>query len=326
MPRIFSDNGFEVTVTDPSYANYGWTPDLSIYKNYPAVKAQNVVGRFTSSWISSGRNAENVTLSEKAIAPLFGRFSLLVCAPTAFRNFIFDHGSWLQTQDGLIPYGVEFFDNYVTLDVLPDITGVTDRNVNTFTLMVNKMTHDDGFLQAPDFVPSQNVTDRGTSRFRNESLYHTNIAAMLRLGAWFDFLKANGVYDNTRIIIVSDHGTNVVRLFPEMTRSFPARHTLESFIPFLMVKDFDGVDEFAVDDTFMTCADVPLFALERLVENPVNPWSGNVLSADKADGVMITASYAWQRAPTKTMFDIKSDEWLHVHTNIYDPANWSAVK
>jgi phosphoesterase RecJ-like protein len=32
------------------------------------------------------------------------------------------------------------------------------------------------------------------------------MAAALRLGEWFDWMKAEGVYDNTRIIIVADHG------------------------------------------------------------------------------------------------------------------------
>ena len=34
--------------------------------------------------------------------------------------------------------------------------------------------------------------------------YQVNMAAFLKLGEWFDYLRENGVYDNTRIIIVSD--------------------------------------------------------------------------------------------------------------------------
>jgi arylsulfatase A-like enzyme len=36
--------------------------------------------------------------------------------------------------------------------------------------------------------------------------YHSNMATMLRVGEWMDYLKEQGVYDNTRIIIVADHG------------------------------------------------------------------------------------------------------------------------
>ena len=39
--------------------------------------------------------------------------------------------------------------------------------------------------------------------------YHANAAALLRLGEWFDWMREQGVYDNTRIIIVSDHGRDL---------------------------------------------------------------------------------------------------------------------
>ena len=32
------------------------------------------------------------------------------------------------------------------------------------------------------------------------------MASYRALGDWFDYLRANNLYDNTRIIIVSDHG------------------------------------------------------------------------------------------------------------------------
>ena len=36
--------------------------------------------------------------------------------------------------------------------------------------------------------------------------YQIQAAAFEMLGKWFDQLREQGVYDNTRIIIVSDHG------------------------------------------------------------------------------------------------------------------------
>jgi membrane protein insertase Oxa1/YidC/SpoIIIJ len=45
MPRIFSEHNFTTTVTDPSWANYSYKPDLSIYRDYPKIKAENILGR-----------------------------------------------------------------------------------------------------------------------------------------------------------------------------------------------------------------------------------------------------------------------------------------
>lgn len=33
MPFLFDDNGYEVTVCDPPYTNYQWTPDLYQYES-----------------------------------------------------------------------------------------------------------------------------------------------------------------------------------------------------------------------------------------------------------------------------------------------------
>ena len=48
MPVLFLQNGFDVTVSDPPYANYEWIPDLSIYDDYPEIKTYNSIGHFSS--------------------------------------------------------------------------------------------------------------------------------------------------------------------------------------------------------------------------------------------------------------------------------------
>ena len=50
---------------------------------------------------------------------------------------------------------------------------------------------------------------------RQVTHYQSNMAAMLQLGRWFDYLRENGVYDNTRIIVMSDHGGTMGQ-FPEL--------------------------------------------------------------------------------------------------------------
>ena len=52
-----------------------------------------------------------------------------------------------------------------------------------------------------------------------------------------------------------------------------------SFKPLLLVKDF-GSTELTVDDTFMTTADTPTLAFSGLIENPVNPFTGNPIHSD----------------------------------------------
>ena len=46
LPKLFSDNGYSVTVCDPPLANYEWTPDLSIFDGMKGVKAYNTISAY----------------------------------------------------------------------------------------------------------------------------------------------------------------------------------------------------------------------------------------------------------------------------------------
>ena len=83
------------------------------------------------------------------------------------------------------------------------------------------------------------------------------------------FLKAEGVYDQTRIIIVADHGWALG--YPgneETAKAF----SFCAFNPVLMVKDFGSREDFRVDGTFRTNADTPSIAFRDLIEAPWNPY------------------------------------------------------
>ena len=108
--------------------------------------------------------------------------------------------------------------------------------------------------------------------------YHVNVAAYLKLGEWFDYLRKEGVYDNTRIIVVSDHGrqTNQFGIYC-------ADYDMQNFMPILFVKDFNAKG-FSVSDDFMTNADTPSLATSGIINNPTNPFTGNPINMDPKNG------------------------------------------
>ncbi len=63
--------------------------------------------------------------------------------------------------------------------------------------------------------------------------------ALLQVGKWLDYLRENGVYDNTRIILVSDHGFRSDGLFG-LKLGPKNSQDMHYFCPLLMVKDFDS--------------------------------------------------------------------------------------
>jgi YidC/Oxa1 family membrane protein insertase len=323
MPRIFFDNNFSVTVTDPSWANYSWIPDTRIYNEYPGISVYNTKGAYTDLWLAKNNLFDVQLLQLKSIFLKRNLiwFSFFKISPLVFRDAIYKNGEYWNTDKSAIDYN-SFLDNYAVLDFLPDLTDTNAASLNNSIIMVNDLTHEPNFLQAPDYVPRPGITNYGNSKFSHIVYYPTNAAAIKRLGTWFDFLKQNEVYDNTRIIIVSDHGPEDVNIdMFKNSNNLPFNR--ENFNPLLLVKDFNGTGPLFTDYSFMTNADVPSLAFRELIPHPVNPFTGNPITVDKNSHVHITTSKGWEPAHhARNTFTISPDEWYSVRDNIFLEENW----
>jgi hypothetical protein len=320
MPRIFLNAGYHVTVTDPSFANYSWKPDLSIFAPYPEIDARNILGNYTGMWIREHQELKIVSVPE-LLRDYLIRFSFLKISPPAIRIFIYDKGEWLKLRkDFSNQLSLNTLDSYTTLDYTPMLTDISDSIENTYTAIANELTHDSALFQYPDYVPKMEVTDKGNGPFAGDKDYHSAMAALLLLGKWFEFLQEQGVYDNARIIIVSDHGHYTDSKYSGNIL-LPNNDRLSSYHALLLVKDFisNGGGEVIVDMAFMTHGDVPSIAMKDLIDNPKNPFSGLPVVTDKKNGVIITTAGVLQ-------YKISDDQWLFVHDNIFDPNNWGKTE
>lgn len=145
------------------------------------------------------------------------------------------------------------------------------------------------------------------------SHYHTNMAAMIQLGKWFDYLRENSIYDNTRIILVSDHGRDLANINELIFNMESGSIDVELYFPLLMVKDFDS-EEFVTSHEFMTNADVPTLAVTGLINDPRNPFTGKPINNSEKTA--------------HEQFIILSDE-LKTYVNngeTFLPARWASVK
>jgi membrane protein insertase Oxa1/YidC/SpoIIIJ len=314
MPRLFSSSGFSVTITDPPYAGDNWIPDLRIYNELADVHAYITDGAYTNLWLKQN----NIILPRRS--DILKRnilcYAIFHESPIAFRQAIYYRGSWFA------PFSEnkmrQFLNGYAVLDNLKELTGFESEKTNTVILMVNNTVHEGLFLQAPLYKPQLTVTDYGKGRFSKEIFYHINSSAILRLSEYFDFLKLNNVYDNTRIILVSDHGVLDNTYVTRTGLPFP----VDQFNPLLLVKDFNARGDMKTDMTFMSTADVPTLAVEGLIENPVNPFTGNAITTVKKNDPLLILT---QRVIRKNNNEIGlgPHNTYFIHDNIFNEKNWS---
>ena len=338
MPVLFSQNGYDVTVIDPPYAGYSENSDLSIYNDYPNVEAYSLRGKFSEDYIENELGSYGFDDKQRHN---FVMFSLFRASPVALRESIYENGEYLYNSFAN-DYSRTLIDNISVLNRLTILTSINENSSGNFLLLQNETPHNPEELTPPDYNLRTTSIDRNTdfeAYYQNRELngrtmliansihwghYSINVATYEELAVWLDFLKEEGVYDNTRIILVSDHGYSIQQ-FPDFSLD---RIDLERFCPLLMVKDFNSHAPFSIDNTFMTNADVPLLAMSGIIDNPVNPFTGNpITDDDKTDGVVyITNSYNWQLNEVDgNGFDLSDSEWLAVRENIYDLNNWRIV-
>lgn len=340
MPVLFSENGFDVTVIDPPYAGYQWIPDLSIYDDYPEIHRYITEGKFS--------DPEHDLDVIKNNHRNFFCFSIMKTMPTCLQSMIYNWGVYNQVAStgysNQIQYSlsvaegldIEFMESYDVIRKLSQMTNIIADETDTFLMMSSNITHAPMILQTPEYVPTGYVNNEaydaehqdrfivdGKRLHINNQLqmmhYHINMAAMIQLGNWFDYLRENDVYDNTRIILVADHGFSTFH-FDEMTMK---GFTAENSYPLLLVKDFNS-DEFTVSDAFMTNADVPILAMDAIIDNPKNPFTEKIINDDEKfahDQIISLSLIADVDINNGTTF--LPGKWAGVKDDMRDSSNWS---
>lgn len=346
MPVLFDQNGYEVTVCDPPYAGYQWIPDLSIYNEYPEIKCYILKDKFTDDSIKGQWIEENKRN--------FFCYGILKTAPLCLQKTLYDYGRYNQGNnnaetidtkqirtDMYTSTGVSntFMDRYNALRALPDMTHTVEENIDTFLMMVNETTHEPMLLQEPDYVPAMEVDNTEYEREHQDRYtingntlrmttdvhaiyYQTTMATMLQLGKWFSYMRENNIYDNTRIILVADHGRSSLY---EGDEARLGATDISSFYPLLMVKDFDS-KEFMTSEEFMTNGDVPTLAVKDIIEKPVNPFTGKVINSTEktAHDQYISSSWEWDIEINNGTTYLPA-KWYSVHDDMRVVDNWKLI-
>ena len=345
MPVLFLENNYNVSVWDPTYPGYQKIPDLSVYSNYPEINIALAEGAFTDD-IQKQYSIENNYRN-------FFCFSIMKSMPLCTQWTIYYNGLYNQMPSDIYltqaresasrSAGIskEFMEKFDVLRNLPSLTKIVD-DTGTFLHITNNVTHHPTLLQMPDYTPSAYIdnTEYDTAhsdRFtlNGQSLdapntqqmahYHINMATMLQLGNWFDYLREQGVYDNTRIILVSDHGWYLSQEADDLIHDdgTDPLMNMSSYFPLLMVKDFNA-EGFHTSTAFMTNADVPSIALDGPVSDPTNPFTGEKINTDAKTAHDQFILLSWEK-----QFDLDGStsfqpaQWASIHDNIWEKENWT---
>ena len=326
LPDLFGNSDYKVYDSDMPLANHSVMPDMSIMDGMKNVTAFNTAEKYTELWCKQN-NYELKQIDKQLILRNALWYSIFKISPVIFRYYVYENGKYWSASLKEDSYK-DFIDQFAVLDFLPELTSV-DSDQNCCIFMSNETPHNSVLLQAPDYVPVNNLTISDTSDFAKDKLYHTTAAAIIQLGEFFDYLKEQGAYDNSRIIIASDHGNIPETKFDENPVEYDNKELRYKVTCTLLSKDFDSTGPIVTDNTFMTNADVPYLATKDLIDNPVNSATGNkILSTqNKINGATVTSNNNHRvQQHAKNTFTIKDEEWFTVKDDIFNNDNWRPGK
>ncbi len=339
MPILFSKEGYHSTLCDMPYINmeYDSVGMNYIFDDIENCDAYNTMnGEYNRYLTEKERNCIELEQQKRN----FFFYSLFRCMPLFTQKMIYDDGDYLSIMTNNVKS--HFITSLSFLRLMPQLTDIDDNSKGELILIDNDAAHENTLLNPPGYEPDTNLNKFvETEKYRKlpdgrkmnvtnkvqEDHYDADMAAFMKLGDWIDFLREAGVYDNTRIIITSDHGFGLDQFSYLNSDELPT--DVEGVNPVLLVKDYDTDFKGVVtDDTFMTNADVPTIAMKDIIKDPINPFTGNPVNSNrKNEGpIVITISTIEIDTKTDTIYDRDEARWFSVHDNIYDPANWECIK
>ena len=189
------------------------------------------------------KNGKNYPLAEGK-KYLLSVLPLYQLCPHILKKYIYDNGTWNNPSIPLREHQQHALAGLAHLDLLPYISSVSEEQGDTFLYVLNGLAHDSfGINKSGDFISLSEMGDRNLA-------YYSSKKALLCLSKFIVWLKEKGIYDNTMIIIVSDHGNficdnDVCNFYgndPVLMTELSRAHAT------LLVKNFNGKGHLNVND------------------------------------------------------------------------------
>ncbi|WP_394951285.1 YidC/Oxa1 family membrane protein insertase [uncultured Helicobacter sp.] len=194
----------------------------------------------------------------------------------------------------------------------------TQAKKPTFKYIKTLVTHSPWSLDTETCTPSFSEATILPERYKKyvyDKTYYTymnnEFCALKTLVQWIDFLKQNGIYDNTQLFVVSDHGAWYT--FKQMEQNYGIRIG-HNFNPLVMVKDFKNRGVLHKDSRLIANYDIATIFCENIPGGCKNV-QANILRNYPHD----------RKIPFVHLQSGKIIDSYVIQDNVYNPKNWQEV-
>ena len=329
IAKLFADGGFRSMLTDPPWQNYsGW--NLDVYEGHPEFTVENVEGKYIDTFVKEKGLVDYDDGDEICMRQIVNFSFLQVLMPNLRKRF-YENAHTVPQRKSVSGAERAWYRGFSNLYYLPQLTDFDSDSDSFFLLYSNDSAHEVRVTPGEDLESvAETPNEEAAINPVAANHYRVDAAALRQLGKYFDYLRARGVWDNTRVIIVSDHGYSVTDFTDTIRqwRDFRDRDQLRLFdrnCAALLFKDFGQSGGVKTDDAFMVNADTLFLAKKGLGLSDTNPFTGKKLVQEKEDGVTVYRAGNWDGGGyyhDKKEFELDRNRAWHVRDDIFKEENW----
>ncbi len=267
LPANFIRKGWEAGILNPHGLGFTVEGDCDFLRA-PGARCSHTPGTVVQ------RTAKELgfSLTELSRAD-YAEFLVLLGAmratPYLAKHTIGERGPWLEF---LNHTSGTTFRQWAELRALPELS-TTDATANQLNIVFNMLPHEPYFM-GDDCLPHASqlsVTPAELGERGHASLFALQHAVATRctlglVADYMDWLRAEGVYDNTKIVIVSDHGINGP-VWDSSSRAVEGQTGSDFYVgprSVLFVKPPHAEGPLAISEVFTPNAEVPRILCEEI--------------------------------------------------------------
>ncbi len=297
LPYNFSRKGYHVNVVNPGGLGFTMAGDCR-FLQMDGVTCTHIP-RTTVKRRAAEMGFPLTELSRSTYADLLVLLGAMRASPYTIKDVLNRRGPWQPFMDHSAGTTFKVWAELKAFGEL-SMTRATESNL---TIVSNILPHEPYYL-GPDCLPRRERYDPGAEEMQRRghgnlfSLQHEIAArcALLMVADYLQFLKKEQVYDNSKIVIVSDHGI-VGGVQDHSSRAVAGGTQGNIYVrsrSVLLVKDIDATGTLQTSEEFMPNAEVPrIVCLE--IGGCVNPYRDNrTIAAHGRDDPFRVSLVPWQ--------------------------------
>ncbi len=324
ITEAFGPKGYDIAFAGIEYA------DCKTLKKFTGQYPPNVCTEreyeadFLNYWLTHS-NTKNLNVNNEDQASMLATIGLFRVSSYNLRPIIYQNGRWLinlseskkMTLNGFISAkksaAIESFQHLSN----------SDNNKDTFKYIQSSITHyswahakDSCEILSTDPYPKTEGVLGQVNGIIPEHFY-AEVCALRALGKWFNWMKKEGVYNNTQIILVSDHGQGDSASLNDAFQQYQQTNYPGRAHALLLTKEKDSKGSLRINPTLMSNADTPFIFCQSI--GGCKNISGNY-GKQGGDRVLHYAVGDWR--PSDHEKGRYIGDFYRIKNNIFDPENW----